>query len=624
MHANRGLTRRQLVTAGLSAATLISLRKTSSAIQSTKNRLAVVIGVDQVGSLPKLKAAAAGAGSVAKWLDGEGFDVKLIDDRKRAVKVADVFDAVSEFVNRPTAEQLVIYFAGHGFVAQYSEYWLLSGAPDNPNEAVSVAETIVLAKQAPITNVVIISDACRSTADSLKTERVRGSLIFPNRGQAPSLVPDVDVLYATLVGDPSWEIPMQQSVTAYRAIFTDALLEAYKNPDASMINIVGGKQVVPNARLKKYLNREVPKRAQSASIQIVQRPDVQVVSDDTTYIGMVHRVAHPSNNETSPVSLPDLADIALQGAEQKVGERGPGAAVGWIPFGVDANDPRLLALQRLAVSSGFKDSVNHILYAPHDPDSLSAHTGFSVLGAKVRGIATVPESRTTIGNAGSFITVDLGTQSAATAAIRFSNGRGCVLAALSGYIGNVSVDEHGVFSVAYLPSRDNPLREAYIQDGARISELHAVVATSARFGVFRINGGRKNRKEAQRLGDEIRVFKSLDATLGLYAAYAYAMGDLIDDVRSVRNFVQDVYRADLWDIAMLSGGLSGDSRSARPALVPICPMLSQGWSLLRVKNIQMPSALILARDHLLPSLWTTFDSEGMDIVEKHLGAGAPV
>ena len=150
------------------------------------------------------------------------------------------------------------------------------------------------------------------------------------------------------------------------------------------------------------------------------------------------------------------------------------------------------------------------------------------------------------------------------------------------------------------------------------------MATSARFGVFRISGGRKNRQEAQRLGDEIRVFKNLDATLGLYAAYAYATGGLIDDVRSVRNIVQDVYQTDLWDIAMLSGGLSGDSRSERPGLVPICPMLSQGWSLLRVNNIHMPNALLFARDHLLPSLWTTFDSEGMDIVEKHLGAGAPV
>ena len=624
MNANRGVNRRQLITAGLSLAAIVSLRKTLSAAQTVKNRLAVVIGVDHVKSFPRLKAAAAGAGSIAKWLDGEGFEVKLIDDQKGAVKVSDVFDAVSEFVNRPTAEQLVIYFAGHGFIAQYSEYWLLSGAPDNPNEAVSVVESIALAKQTPIPNVVIISDACRSTANSLQAQRVRGSLIFPNSGRVPSVIPDVDVLYATLVGDPSWEVSVQQSVTSYQAIFTFALLDAYKDPDASMINVVGAKQVVPNARLRKYLNREVPKRAMAASIQIAQRPDVQVVSDDSTYMGIVRRTGPPSKNEASPVTLPDLADIALQGADQKPGGKGPESAGGWIPLGVEVNDPRLSALQGLAVSSGFKDSVEQVLYAPHAPDSLSVHTAFSVSGTKVRGIVTVPASHSAIENDGSSVTIGLGLSPAAAAAIRFTDGRGCVLAALNGYIGNVSVDRHGVFSVAYLPSRDNPSREAYIQDGARISELHAVVATSARFGVFRINGGRKNRAEAQRLGDEIRVLKNLDATLGLYAAYAYAMGDLIDEVKSVRNIVQEVYRADLWDIAMLSGGLSGNSPFERPGLVPVCPMLSQGWSLLRVRNIHMPNALLIARDHLLPSLWTTFDSDGMDIVERHLAESALV
>jgi hypothetical protein len=75
---------------------------------------------------------------------------------------------------------------------------------------------------------------------------------------------------------------------------------------------------------------------------------------------------------------------------------------------------------------------------------------------------------------------------------------------------------------------------------------------------------------------------------------------------------------DLFDVAMLAGELSGRSLAADDAAVPFCPMLSQGWSLLRVKNVQLRAEVASARDHLRDSLWTTFDREGMDIATNAL------
>ena len=149
-------------------------------------RAAIVIGVDKAGNLPVLRATAPGARLVEVWLAGEGFDVKLFVDEGRPMRSSELYDAISAVVARGNLAQLVIYFAGHGFVNSYAEYWMLSLAPDNPNEAVSLRESIELARLSAIPNVVIISDACRSHADSSSAELVRGSMIFPSTQTPPT------------------------------------------------------------------------------------------------------------------------------------------------------------------------------------------------------------------------------------------------------------------------------------------------------------------------------------------------------------------------------------------------------------------------------------------------------
>jgi hypothetical protein len=50
-------------------------------------------------------------------------------------------------------------------------------------------------------------------------------------------------------------------------------------------------------------------------------------------------------------------------------------------------------------------------------------------------------------------------------------------------------------------------------------------------------------------------------------------------------------------------------------------MLSQGWALLRVKRVKVPPVVEEAADYLLPALWTTFDSTGMDLILKAIHEG---
>jgi hypothetical protein len=112
--------------------------------------------------------------------------------------------------------------------------------------------------------------------------------------------------------------------------------------------------------------------------------------------------------------------------------------------------------------------------------------------------------------------------------------------------------------------------------------------------------------------------KGIDPTLGLYAAYAYADAGLPDQVRSVREYMRGDLGVDLFDVAMLSSSTRSWTSSQ---MFPFFPMLSQGWSLLRVCGAKLDEGLAEAHNHLLPGLWTTLDAVGSGIVELALRAG---
>ena len=145
-----------------SGATLASILLPKLSLAEPANRAAIVIGVDRSGSLAVLRAAVSGALAFADWLDDEGFDVeRFIDGTNTKVKVDPVFEAVNRIVTRGIYEQLVIYFSGHGFLNSYRELWMLSDAPDNPNQAISLLECERLCKRTGIPNYARTDCRCR-------------------------------------------------------------------------------------------------------------------------------------------------------------------------------------------------------------------------------------------------------------------------------------------------------------------------------------------------------------------------------------------------------------------------------------------------------------------------------
>jgi hypothetical protein len=116
----------------------------------------------------------------------------------------------------------------------------------------------------------------------------------------------------------------------------------------------------------------------------------------------------------------------------------------------------------------------------------------------------------------------------------------------------------------------------------------------------------------------LRVF---DPTLGIYAAYAYAEANLMNKVRSVNEYMRSDLETDLFDVSMLAGAIANRSIEEVDRVVPFCPMLSQGWNWLRIEGIKLPKGIESAPEHLVPALWTTFNSTGVNIIASVVREG---
>lgn len=66
----------------------------------------------------------------------------------------------------------------------------------------------------------------------------------------------------------------------------------------------------------------------------------------------------------------------------------------------------------------------------------------------------------------------------------------------------------------------------------------------------------------------------------------------------------------------------GRKVAAWDGIVPFCPVLRQGWELLRVKNVALEEPLTAARPFLTGSLFTTFTSQGAEVLADAVRNGA--
>lgn len=569
-------------------------------------RAAVVVGVNTTGELTPLESPVAGAEDVAAWLKLEGFDVTTLTDTKKPVTARAIKNAIGKVVKARVYEQLVLYFSGHGYWKNNSEVWLLSGAPDDPDEAVSWIETIEYARDSGIPNVVIVSDACRSLPQTAKALKVRGSVVFPNNPTNTRVQTKIDKFQACLIGTSAYEVALTKSAVTKTSIFTHCLRSAYTSPDSDMVlELQEGKnkiKVVPNRRLEAFLKREVANVLSSVNVTLDQQPIIDVLSDDKVYIGRVRQAATslavPAKAvKPAPMSAADVARAVVD-ENLTIGDLRRGRAT-----------PAMTKFEAVRAAIDRPSAVSHF----------ESVTGFSVTGADVQAAVAgeggrvegpIPRSDE------SAIRIWLDGRQFCSIAITFGDGTGTVLPALYGYIGHVTVIDGGVANVSFVPSDNSHRWYDYVKHKTRIEKLRSAVAAAARFGALRLG-----KERAKSFANQVRMEKQFDPPLGLYAAYAYAEAGLYEEVRSVRQYMFKDLRVSLFDVAMLDRCRAADWNSDQ-SYVPFCPILSQGWHYLRQRRMELPKALEGAQDELIQSLWTTFNKKRMRLIASKVLEGS--
>lgn len=567
-----------------------------------RRRAAVCIGVDRTIGLPVLGDAARGARQVGDWLTTEGFESVevLADDGASEVTLHDVKRAMRAVVDRGVFEQLVIYFAGHGFLRGYNEYWLLSAAPRDADEAVNLASSIELARGCGVPHVIFISDACRSAAASLDAQRVNGGVIFPNDGDASR--GEIDRFWAAQPGSAALEVLVDQRTGDYRALYTNTLLDLFAaTPPKAIRRIADGQHtlaVLPNRGLRKLLPSAMVASSLRAGISRIQTPDAVIESGDDAYIGL----AHVRDGQT--VVAESLIESLLPTSEILLSDLLEPTRSLFRPSFVPSFSDRSCSTEGAVVARVTHPTrrLPHIACGFHSVDiPIAECVG---IGCTTRVVA-----KNTI------VVSKLEGHSVASVVVRFggdNGGRGAILAALDGYAGFVRLAHGLLYRVDYEPARGGepnprspspPLTEAAGLHDLDLRDLRDMAQALLTRGVLAFP-----RDEVAAIASRIHRSEPVDPTLGLYAAVAFATTGDRAEVSAMAEFLRKSLGGTFFDVAMLAREpLSPQT----PGVAPLAPMLSPTWELMAAHSgvVLLPVLQEVALDRVMESPWTLFSPE---------------
>lgn len=575
----------------------------------TTTRAAVLIGVNKAGKLPKLMDAVAGAKRMAKWAKAQKFDTcVVITDEDDPVDIKSIKNAIRDIIDDGPPDQLIVYFAGHGVNNGYAEYWLLSDAPADLNEAVNVNGSAEVAHAGKIPHVVFISDACRTAADGIQAQKVQGSIIFPSN-PFPGLDRHVDRFWACLLGDPANEVRDPAiSASEYRAIYTEVLLDALSGREPEVIEPAGG--YVRPRPLKAFLHDEMPSRVAAFTLKtkLIQEPDARITSDDDAWVSMIADggpVATRGTGRdfiglgaTTPApeqATRDLLRAAAFGNENLYQDQKTGlAATGRV------RERKLVD----AVERGLADFIG--------PERFETRCGIKLRGARI------VDALATHGNpqrlSPETVRMENVPAPGANVLVTFEGGHGTIVPVLPNFIAALTVEDGVLVDIAYEPSANSGRWPQYEQQARELRKLRAIAAASTKSGVFRLNTD-----DNHAVARGMRYAEGIDPTFALYAAYAYLDLDRRMRIREMRDFMRNDLGTLLFDIAMLTGDLDRRSVSG-PEVFPIFPLLAQGWALLDAHDITIPERGAL-QGTLLPSVWTLFNADGVLALRQLMMSG---
>ncbi len=555
-------------------------------------RAYVLVGVSRTGRLRPLPAVTGGLSAMRGWIRAQGVPDELItcldDSDGGIVDAASVFGAVRAFADSRTVEQLTVYFCGHGVVNDGSELWLLSGAPDDPSEAVNVAKSVRLAERGVIPHVVLLSDACRSPAASLQFGEVTGSSVFPNPVTAGSR--KVDVFYATRVGENAHQVSEKEATAAvgqaartFRAVWSEVVAEALSGAHPELLEPLSASGSEIDVVRPWALHRALPDllslrlRELGAAGQVTQSPESRITSDPQgVWLSQVPhaRAGQPPWRGEGPSGGDDL---------------GPGG--GGQPAGdgdITPTRPRRNRGRNRRWRPGQKGELDGL--ATSDPAEGLARSAAAqlVTAAAHGGDADVTCVRLREDTEPELVplTVVLRTESAMVVT---TGGLSLLLPMTSDHRCTVTMDGDAVVDVRWHSPR--PSGPATRQDDLR---WRSMVASRTRFGLHWLTDPEDAIAAAVSCWDG-------DLSIPIYVAYGLVQEGHRSWVPTLLERLREQGLPVPYDVALLAEDFSHHDGPAVPAL-------AQGWSLLGADGIAPAPALPSRR----PSLWTAFRTPSGD------------
>ena len=581
----------------------------------------VFIGVDQTGGLQRLNDAAKGAERMHAWALQQGMvdgtQAKLITDSAGKVTPDQIFDAIRAITGGAGVEQLIVYFAGHGVNISRSEKWLLSDAPDNPNAAVDVSETVEFARYGDAQHVVFISDACRVAPEGIQAQSVQGGSVFPNTEPDGAGAKPVDVFYACGLGRTAAEIkdPAVAAAT-YSALYTNTMLDAL---DGARPDVLEPGDTPDDAfryvradGLQTYLLNELTQRVKAMGLlgRVNQNPDAIIVSRKQ----WLARLAAPPRARGGPPIAPPQAPFSstLNGLSADLVRSAVGAHVNVADL---APLPAQLDLTRSAQVPGAADLVltAESIAEPFGPKSFETECGIKVRGARMVDVFATRAKLDAITPDGQVVRIDAIDGPAASVVVTFEGGDGTLVPCMPGFITGLTVQDGELVDIACEPCATNWRWDEYAKRADEIRSLRGIASSSALHGRFRLDSD-----DAGDLARKMQYAKSIDPTMGVYAAYAYYDLQTVGRIDEMSNALRSDLGVSLFDVELLARKLVGRQVTVDDPIIPFVPLLSQGWHLLNAHGIRLHPALDGIERTMRDSLWSLFSSDGVEQLRNAL------
>lgn len=601
-------------------------------------RLVVLIGVRQPGgNRPRLESIGKCLEDMRDWALSQQIprsDIKIFTDIPELIEpgdpkeltLNDIYEWIKNRANEPQpAEQLVIYFSGHGMQSGGTPLWLLPRAPERKWEAVNMQACKECATWSRFKHIVFIGDCCASVADNAQFDEVTGTSILENVPEAARIAQrPFDLLRAARPGKAALEIRVNGvSVSPY----TVQLVSALSGTPATILEqqTAGAREplVLRVGKLAAELRTSVNSFLFANRIRAAG-PPMDSVESTKEWIALFSSSPVPTAPPATtpppgPQSPPPPGGFSLDAISSVLQARRGGLVTGKWETELEEELSLDQGLTQIAVTgvTGLPKSN----WSSKIPDGYHYETrcGFFVSGASVARAESRPGVDCRVLSKQEIRTDP---EAVELVLIEFEGGTGIMIPAIRGQIGFIHVENGRFVSLAYEPSghadllQKVPERKQFEARSQRIRDLRDTLQNVVTGGDLIFTD--IHPKTILQLIAAIRYGGRVDFSTLLYLAYAAHVSKLSKGALAfLARYMQNQFRFVPFDLKILLSLARVEQREDLEFAPPF-PLLTLGWSVLKATHEELPEGLRELPDHYRNAPWTHLDSLGVQMCRDYL------